>query len=83
MANDREETCPNCDNDCESEDYDSEYSDSQQENVESWSFTCDRCGCEFIHTVTERTTLEEDTEITKEGKVLTAEEIQKMKDDDD
>ena len=81
--NDREATCPNCDNDCESEDYYSEYSDSQQENVETWLFTCDRCGCEFEVHLTEKTTYEEDTETIKDGKVLTAEEIQKMKEDDD
>lgn len=83
MSDDRTETCPNCDNDCESEDYDSEYSDSQQENVETWSFTCARCGCEFEFHLTEKTTYESETEVIKEGKVLTAEEIQKMKDDED
>jgi hypothetical protein len=78
MHNGRSATCPNCDYDCESEGYDSKWSYSQEENVETWSYTCDRCGCEFEFHITEKTTYEEDTETIKEGKQLTAEEIQKF-----
>ena len=56
-----------CGETCESDDCGSEYHNRREETESWWTFTCEKCGCEFTITEIDKTTTTTETEVTKEG----------------